>query len=163
MFSCKEETTKEFYPNGILKSQYIKVDNVFDGHYVRYFNTGKIMGEGKFNKGKMDGKWSYYYFNGKIQSIQFFDNGKLTDINSWSKNGVHKIINGTGTFESFTDDNQLGGRTSFKDCKLHGKVETWKDGKIASEMFYVNGKESGIWKYWNEDGSLERTENYNIR
>ena len=46
-------------------------------------------------------------------------------------------------------------RGNFVDGIREGKATTYhENGKIKYEGFYKNGKECGIWKFYDEDGKL---------
>ena len=47
-------------------------------------------------------------------------------------------------------------------CKMkHGTFTAWHGEHKVVEGEYVNGKEQGPWRYWNNDGALTKTVEYN--
>ena len=44
--------------------------------------------------------------------------------------------------------------------KLFYWINYYKSGQIKQEGYYSNGQANGNWKYYNEDGTLEKTIQY---
>ena len=51
-------------------------------------------------------------------------------------------------------------RFCMKDNKRHGKIEIWAKQKLRTEGYYINGKESGVWKYYDNNGKVRKTISY---
>ncbi|MBN9689228.1 MAG: hypothetical protein J0M24_03230 [Verrucomicrobia bacterium] len=50
---------------------------------------------------------------------------------------------------------QVRERIPLQDCARHGRVQSWhRNGVLASEEFYVNGRLHGIGRQWDETGKL---------
>ena len=158
--ACNSKIKREYYSNGIEKEEYSFINNRFEGVYKTWYSNGNPQSVGKYSDGKMDGEWKLFYSNGRIQSIQKYKVGKLTNINSWSIEGVQEIINGTGVANLFDTNGKLLSRMSYKNNVLDGKCETWYNGIKATEIYYKDGKRTGEWSYWNEIGKLIKTERY---
>lgn len=48
-----------------------------------------------------------------------------------------------------------------KACKQnHGKYVVWEGDKKKIDGQFINGKKTGIWTYYKDDGSIEKTANY---
>jgi len=93
---------------------------------------------------KRNGKWVYWYKNGKKQLEGEFLRNKKTGLwIKWYENGMKA-----------TEGEFLYG-------KMHGKWTDWHDnGKKALESYWVMGKKDGEWTYLSIDGSLEKTVRY---
>lgn len=88
---------------------------------VRYYEDGKKELEGSYNeKLEREGKWTYWFSDGKI----------------WSECG-------------------------YKNGLKHGKSTVYyENGQKRYEGNYHNDTTTGIWKFWNEQGSLIKEINY---
>lgn len=160
-FSCKSDIHKDYYSNGKLRVECRKKGKQFDGAYYEYYENGKAAAKGQFINGVMDGKWEYFYSNGNIKSIENRINGIVTNINLWDSTGVHQVIDGNGTSFAYYNTGQLMSRASFKNSKYDGKFETWHlNGQKQWEFYYSKGIPTGVWKYWDENGELIKTEKY---
>ncbi len=159
--SCNTDEHQEYYSNGKLKEEYHLLNGKFDGKTKAYYENGKIQAKGQYKNGQMTGIWYYFYDNGFIQSIQEFKNGILVSLDFWDIKGNQLVKNGTGVVSYYNPDGQIGSVMSYKNNVFHGKCETWYlNGVKATELYYEYGKPIGIWKYWDENGSLVKTEDY---
>jgi antitoxin component YwqK of YwqJK toxin-antitoxin module len=49
----------------------------------------------------------------------------------------------------------------FVDGKANGKMSKWhENGNIKAETYYDMNRPINLWKYFDEEGSLEKTERY---
>mgnify|MGYP001199394226 CR=1 FL=1 len=96
-----------------------------------------------------------------------FTNVPFTGEISGRKSG--KIKNGKliGEWLYFYKNGQLKALKNFKDLKkdghyYHGPYETYyENGKLNVKGQLKDGEQDGIWEYFNDDGSLKRTETWN--
>ena len=161
LYSCNTDTHRDYYSNGNLKEEYFIQNGKFVGKYKALYENGKPHAIGEYKKGEMTGIWQYYYPDGTIQSIQKFKKGKVTSIDFWDTNRTQLIKEGNGVAKHYNLDGQIESIMSYKNNVFHGKCETWfPNGIKASEVYYANGKPIGIWKYWNVNGELIKTEKY---
>ena len=72
-----------------------------------------------------------------------------------------------GVWETYHDNGQLWTKGSYLNGNKNGVWERYySNGQLCEKGSYLslglgNGyKGNGVWKYYNEDGSLERTETY---
>ncbi|WP_264538523.1 hypothetical protein [Flavobacterium sp. N1736] len=87
-FAFKNEKTyslKEYYPDTKQTdvSEYVirNGDTIVHGKFVRYNEKGNKIAEGNFVNGEPNGKSVYYFNNGKIESIFYRKNSKITEEN----------------------------------------------------------------------------------
>jgi len=64
--SIDNETKKEYWDNGQIKSVEYYKDGKRDGTFSYYFENGKIRTEKTWKDGKLDGKDIWYFENGQI-------------------------------------------------------------------------------------------------
>ncbi|MBM2817173.1 MAG: hypothetical protein HW421_3935 [Ignavibacteria bacterium] len=163
IISCSSiEIKKEYYENGSLQAEYQTKNGHFDGYFIGYHENGILAGEGNFKNDKQIGIWKFYYKNGNLLSKSIFDdNGEILSMDAWDISGNHCIINGNGTLTIYHDNGKPDIQTSYKNNKFHGKCLEWdKNGNISKEIYFDEGKPTGTWKYYYEDGTLMKTEKY---
>lgn len=85
-FYFKDEkvyTYEEYSPSGklISSNEYVirNGDPILQGKSVRYNQEGIKIAEGQFVDNEPNGKFLYYFDDGKIESIQFKKNSKITE------------------------------------------------------------------------------------
>ncbi len=107
------------------------------GTFISRYLNGNLRSKGNFKNNQFDGKWEFYYEDGKPK-FNLEANGddiKITD--SWDTNGIKNVENGNGT------------------CRIDLEEMYWK-GQL------VNGKPNGQWKAIKTDNnSTLITETYN--
>ena len=151
---------EERFPSGNIRERYTLLEGKFDGKYTAYYENGKLRGEGFYKKNIMVGEWRYYYSNGNLQSIQRFEDNKLTYIDAWDVNSFQVIKNGTGTMLMYSESGKKMSSITYKNYKPDGTWFVWyENGNLASEMYYNEGKRVGIWHFWDMEGNLKETEN----
>ena len=115
------------------------------GLYYKKFTdvpfTGEVSGQfnGKFENGRMDGRWVTYYESGELSTRYNYRLGKRFG------SGVAYHING-----------QIRAKATFKDEEYHGFYEQYhRNGRLNFKGNFINGKrEDGIWKVFDENGIL---------
>ncbi|HEY1195062.1 toxin-antitoxin system YwqK family antitoxin [Flavobacterium sp.] len=165
---------------------------VNNGHYISYFQNGKVFEKAIVKDHKINDKWIRYYDNGNIEWVNdlkegtgkkmwYFENGQLSHsthfvnnkINgkneSWHKNGKKKEIsnwsNGkqNGLYESFYENGKLEERTNWLNDKTEGKSEVWYDnGQKKGIQFYKAGLKNGNYKLWHPNGNLRADFNFSL-
>ena len=120
-----------------------EVNRKYEGQWKYYHKeSSAIMSLDNYKDGKLDGKRSVFYPNGKIaEEINF-------------KNGLKE-----GPYKSYTQNGVVIEETNYKNGEYDGPaVYRESTGKIASEGNYVKGKKRGIWKFY-QDGKLVKQQN----
>ena len=85
---------------------------------------------GEFKNGRREGKWIFYYLDGKLKEEREYKNG--------SKNGLCKKYSKEGKIDKIT---------SYKDGIKNGKYKEFDSNeKLCLEGVYLNGKKEGLWK-----------------
>lgn len=145
---------------------YIEDENgsfIKNGEYKAWYGNELIKRSGQYNKNKREGLWKFWDENGKIQSeIEYkggLKNGKVKEYNKGVlqsiKNYVNDTLHGEGNF--FDNSGKLYSKYTYNKGKLDGEYFTYDSiGRIREHRFYTLGKQTGIWKLLNTDGSTER-------
>lgn len=162
-----------------------------NGETISYWPNGNIQQKGLYQDGCLVGLNEKWYENGGKESDSNceIDNIKLQYsqchiINYWSKTGSQLIIDGTGKYISYHDNDTLqvvgeylnnlqtgewiwhydNGALQyiehFKEGKQDGEyIFYYRNGQIRSKGMYANGKQIGKWEHWYQDGKNEELEN----
>src|SRR5690554_938324 len=137
--------------------------------YVTMYNQkGNKVSEGLLNKNREnEGKWKYYHQNSpQLMSVETFKNGKLNGKSTvYYKNG--KIASEThykdgikdGLYKKYSQDGIVLEEIPYKNNQFNGMV-TYRDvkGQIIAQGMYEKGLKKGIWKFY-ENGKLIREVN----
>lgn len=102
------DSTTECYANGVIKSKVIKHESFFEvikyyesgnveeteffdlnknkiGCWVRYSESGNVVGEANFKNDKKDGDWKMYNEKGQMIFYIKYKNGKKETISTWNE------------------------------------------------------------------------------
>ena len=161
--SCHKEIPQtKYFPNGNVEEQCHVRNGLLSGSYKVFYEDGMLRGEGQFRKGLPVGIWNNYYPNGEIMTIENHNRkGKLISFDGWNQDGIQVIKDGTGTIIQYYPDGSIQSVASYKNCLFDKSNEYWyPNGIKAHEFYYQEGKPVGTWYYWNEDGTLYKTEEY---
>lgn len=166
----KEVGEFKFYCEDCKESpEAIKIfSNRNDVAQVKFFKKGKIISEGKMKGKERIGEWVTYHPNSDIPMIKetysdgklhgrktvYYSDGKVTEELDYS-NGLK---NGRNTYYS------TGGvaikKLQYKNDKLHGPAEYYDGhGALLIEGTYKEGRKDGLWKYY-KNGKLVLEETY---
>lgn len=85
-----------------------------------------------------------YYFNGEKQEETNYKEGKKDgESTMWFMSGEKMFI------------------ATYKDDQFDGPFIQWyENGEKEYEAFYTNGRPSGTWKYYKNDGSLQKEQKF---
>jgi antitoxin component YwqK of YwqJK toxin-antitoxin module len=97
-----------FFENGKIQSTGSYNNGLMNGPWKYYFSNGNLLGTGSFKLGSggdvssmgvprdnRDGKWQFFYENGKLKEETNWQNGYIIDTKQFYTNGNVKLI-GTG-------------------------------------------------------------------
>ncbi|HMM12285.1 MAG TPA: toxin-antitoxin system YwqK family antitoxin [Bacteroidales bacterium] len=128
---------KEFYPNGIIKSQGNYSNNLRIGLWEFYYPDGAIEQKGVFDeKGRPDGRWIWYFNNGEVLREENYRQGKLD-----------------GLMTEYDQDGVVIAQGEYLDDQREGFWRL-KTGGFTEEGSYTEGMRTGTWKHFYSDGTL---------
>lgn len=159
-------TKKGYYPDGQPEYEYPLKNDMVEGDYKKYHANGKVEETGKMTAGKIFGENISYYSNGTIYSKGQYDEGG-------KENGAVEYYDSEGR-KYLTIDFKKGSIQKIELFSTDGKSikSSSRSGKkISYENYYptrhlycegdiVDDKRSGVWKYYDNYGVLEKTEKY---
>lgn len=144
----REDTMKTWYENGAPKAIYIYHNDVLNGSALEYNNSGILTAKGAYKDGNITGATSIYYTDGKLHyTATYDDKGKLQgEIKEYYATGGVKVVK------------------IMKDSKKEGAytVYAW-NGKVSESGQYKDDNQSGEWKWYYPDGSLQKAGNFNSK
>lgn len=158
-----------FYPDGKLKTVSMVTDMGNRAVTVSYFPNGRKMAAGNYIHEKKDSTWLFFSeSNGTLVSMESYRNGMINGLSKvfypdgglseqhYYKNGVRD-----GLWEQYYLDGKLKLRGGFKTGEKHGLFKTfYNSGRPMIEGQYLQGHQDGKWTYFDEKGSLSKTETY---
>ena len=137
---------KFYYPNGQVSSEGLMINGKPDGYWKTYYVTGIIKSEGKRTNHLLDSIWLFFDIKGDtIQKISYMYGKKNGYLLTYD---YSDIANGTGS-------GIIISKELYIDDKKEGKsYYYYPDGKIKSEVPFVNGKRQGLTKEFDENGMI---------
>jgi antitoxin component YwqK of YwqJK toxin-antitoxin module len=116
-----------------------------DSVFVQFYKlSGKIDTKGFLLDRKRIGKWTYFYPNGKIMSVENYNNGLLY--------GAQYIYYPNGKTTEFA---------LYLEGVKNGITKKYSSkGILIEEVYYKNGKPNGVAKYFELNGNLKETGTY---
>ena len=116
-----------------------QIDENFTGQIIKKYKNGQVKSIENFKNGKLNGEFKEFFEDGKLFQIATFKNGDMKNIKVFYENGNLK-------FEQ-----------NLKDRK--GKYRGYyPNGQLEAEGEVFQGDEIGLWKYYNKEGNLLKTE-----
>lgn len=159
-------TKKTHYSDGQLQAEVNFINDLEDGPFKSYYPNGQLEEEGMMSKGKNVGQKKQYYSNGLISAIaQYDENGKENgSIEKFDSEGK-KYITFTfkkGDLEKIELFDKSG--ATIKTINKSGKKIKYENyyptRTLNIEGEYNDGIASGVWKYYDNYGVLEKIEKY---
>ena len=116
-----------------------QIDENFTGQIIKKYKNGQVKSIENFKNGKLNGEFKEFFENGSLFQIGTFKNGDMKNIKVFYENGNLK-------FEQKLKDR----KGKYRGYYPNGILE------VEGEVF--QGDEIGLWKYYNEEGNLLKTE-----
>jgi antitoxin component YwqK of YwqJK toxin-antitoxin module len=132
---------KEWYRNGVPKSEFYMVHNIVDSIYKSYHPNGKPSEELIYKQGVV---W----------------NVKLLNDSSGNPLDPGTLKNGTGVYKSYNSEGDLEQEVTYKNGKKHGPASLYLGGKVSKTGNYQNDVREGIWKQYNIQGKITKINNW---
>ncbi|MDX1959976.1 MAG: LIC20035 family adhesin, partial [Leptospiraceae bacterium] len=157
--------TKEKYTVKDRAGEYVSGKR--NGIWKFFYETGEVIRETTYVSGKKEGLEKKFKQDGTVlEEINYKDD--LMDGPYWKKNrngllekeGQYSKDKKTGLWREYYAENAdkvLKSVTIYVEDKKHGEeIRYYEDGKtVMSQGNFVDGLESGNWKYFYDNGSLE--------
>ncbi|MBL57207.1 MAG: hypothetical protein CMP61_08470 [Flavobacteriales bacterium] len=121
-----------------------KYDKDGRSYFKAYHPNGKLHREGYFWKGAKDSTWNYYTFEGRLDTVRNFHHGKRQG--AWTfkyPNGKVKVEEGW-----------------YLDRREGEYYEFYPNGKTRVKGNYTKGNKSGEWSFYDEQGQLIETKDF---
>ncbi len=140
--------------------------------YTKFFDQQKnVVSEGNVVKKQYDGLWKFYHKNSKqLMSTETYKNGKLDGKRTvfypdgkiaeeaMYKNGIR-----SGPYKRYAISGTVLEEVTYKDDQPEGPaVYREGNGNIASKGNYVGGQKKGYWEFY-EGGKLKVREKYPLQ
>ena len=165
-----------YYSNGNIENEGEYLNGRYNGNYLYYYDNKKKMYEGVYELGKKNKRWVFYHSDGMVKMFVYYDLGKT--IKEDYQNGEFVSYYDSGMMESIGHYKNGKKEGYFAEYYNNGKrelvarektdpyepdelVEIVTGQQIKFEKTYINDMAEGEVKYFNEDGELVKTENYN--
>ncbi|MDL2242884.1 hypothetical protein LJC25_04060 [Bacteroidales bacterium OttesenSCG-928-K03] len=157
-----------FYETGKIKIIRTKISD--NEVYGRFFaeNGRTLIAEGKYVDKERDSLWSFYNYNGILNSTETYDSGK--------KNGISHIYypDGTigetlewqndlkhGVWKQFFSNGITKTDANYIDGELNGEIKFFHpNSKLNIHGYYKNGARDSLWLYFDDQGNLLNEEKY---
>ncbi|NBP68771.1 MAG: hypothetical protein EBR30_17880 [Cytophagia bacterium] len=126
------------------------------GKYTSYTIDHKLAEQGEIVDGYRSGTWFSYYSSGKKSAEYNFTKGEAKLVNTWDQQGNLQIKNGNGIFKRYNDMDTLVLETGL--IKTGKREGLWKlfneNGSLTAEITYETGKLNGPYKVYFESGEI---------
>lgn len=171
----KDGPCTEYYEDGTKKMECAYKNDNYDGPIKHYFSNGALQFTGQYVNGLKDGTWTMYTSGPKVEMIV-----------SYAMGVEKKRIYMNGTFVEHYEDGIPRSEYSYENGKKDGPFEEWYDrgsfqlvpgslntgsgapvmteklvgAQLSSKGDYLNGQLEGEVIFYNEDGSINRIEEW---
>ena len=119
----------------------------------------------RFEKGKKNGLLVSWYDNGRKALEDHYVNGRLRSSASWKPNGVKcpltKVVNGDGIRIVYEMNGRKQCQGAYVGGLAHGLWTMWPDDGTTRQVgHYKQGKEDGVWHYYDRFGKITHSETW---
>jgi antitoxin component YwqK of YwqJK toxin-antitoxin module len=139
-----------FYPTGKWKIIEHYLQDKLEGEYTHYDEAGKLLEEGQFKNGQMDGLWTFYYPNSTQikEKVNFIQGQEMGYYESYYSNGKKKsdgYYKGEDNMDSlwhlYYETGELMEDAIYKNNWEEGLTHTYdKSKRVTKEILYHKGK-----------------------
>ena len=143
-----------------------KTKTLFAG-WVKYSWGFRDDGRGlmRFEKGKKNGLLVSWYDNGRKALEDYYVEGRLMSSACWKPNGekcpLTKVVNGDGVKIIYEMNGRKQCQGAYVGGLAHGLWTMWPDdGSTRQVGHYKQGKEDGVWRYYNRFGKITHSETW---
>jgi MORN repeat protein len=128
--------------NGIVTNENTYANGQLNGETKSYYSNGIVRSNGNYSRNYRNGQWTWNYENGTKKLIENYQNGIITDILGYSRNGSKeremKLVNGNGNFTQYYDNGKVKVQGALRNYKAYGNWTFYnKDGYVTdTQAFY---------------------------
>ena len=139
------ETTESKNERGQLERwQRRKDTHVKEGLYQRFSPEGALLEEAHYVADSQEGERKYFFPNGKIESVERYQNNKIT-----------------GKYQAFYEGGQLKIEQDYVNGALNGlSIRYYPNGKVMEKVMLKDNIENGPFSEYHENGNLKTEGNY---
>ncbi|MBU2020653.1 MAG: hypothetical protein KJ941_13490 [Bacteroidetes bacterium] len=152
-----------YYPSKIIKQEGHFKNNRQDSVFTEWHENGNLKLKGTYNMEKPIGRWEYYYFDGRVKSIEEIVDGTVLVEEFYLPDSLHTqlIIDGTGELLVYYNTGSLKEYYQYKDGLKDGTFEEYSiyNYPLLTGSF-KKGKKEGKWNYYFFTGDLHKTIDY---
>ena len=169
LFSCENKQKVKIvsrYDNGNVKETYTYLNSSDSLSYLdtKYHDNGKILYQGRYENGKQEGAWVWYFPNGGLRDSATYRGGEFISRRvHWDSLGrltKLEIINGPcydcccdGVIISYYPNGKPQNETHMYKGKEHGKdVYYYDNGQLKKEQYFNDGMKEGKYYEWHANG-----------
>lgn len=147
------ELMEDYYMTGYKAYEYNigQKDNL--KKVTSYYNSGQTKYDGYYNDMKKDSCWTYFYDNGNIEKVVFYQNDIPYLKEFYKKNGKLVFNQGDGKYKGVI----IGGFKQTSEYSIFGRIQ---NGKMQGKWCFNNEGCSGI-EYF-KDGEYIKSETFGL-
>lgn len=129
----------------ILGLLVFKLSRGVNGFKTFEYESGNLMSQGEFKKGKEEGLWTFWYENGEIESQGYYTKGQPDSLWQW-----------------YTEEGKLASIGHYQKGIEHGVwIYYHTNGTMSDSGSYFESRRHNLWKSWYENGNLRNTGSFN--
>ncbi len=133
------EEWSEWHEGGSLAAQGAYIHGKRHGPWTYWDSPGNVRWGGEYLYGVKEGDWVEYGKDGRRSTVGY-RGGK--------KYGLERVWG--------SETGELRSETTWFAAEKDGPAHTWHaNGKLESRGNYSEDKPTGLWEYWNSDGTLD--------
>lgn len=180
---------KMFYTNGKLRAEkhFTGRDERPNGTWNYYYDDGKLFAKGSFEENAAFGTdWTFYrpngenFFTGRCDSVKVVEMGTMTipgTVYCYAGDSIHVVqffenfaVRGEGLmvnnflqgkWQSFYPNGNLMLEAIYIDGKENGIYNSYRENGIPYfRGLYINGLRAGIWEFYDMEGNLSGTKDF---
>jgi len=152
-----------YFPSKKIKTQTFFTFNVPDSTFKEFNEVGKLIVSGNYILGSPDGKWDYFYNEGRTWKTEEVIDDVIYLRAFWEEDSLHTqtVKEGNGFIKSFYTNGVAKELYTFKDGLKTGIFEErTANGVLSVAGEFIKGKKNGPWEYYFFDGTLEKKESF---
>ena len=109
----------KWHANEVKESKIHWANDLMWGSFEVWYPNGNVGVQGQTKQGEVDGKWTQFYSNGKLERISNNRIGKLVSLKVWLPDGQacphSQVENGNGDWNMYEENGTLKKRRIFRD------------------------------------------------